>query len=409
MAVTTRKIHRPGQYVLKDLYIKSKISNKEKDIRNIFSDLQIYEGLFTNTLYGHIVVEDAVGLIEGFPIIGDETITIRFTTSDNGDYKTFEKTFDIYKVSNLLVSIDKKQYALHFASPELLINKETRLNKSYSGFTHDIVKTILTQTMGVDSSKLATWDNTKHTRNFIAPNWDPFKVINHLVKTSVSANNTADMVFFENKNGYNLTSINALIAAGSKETFRVEFDNNNTNSLDMSRIISYGADRLFDVQQNTLEAMYGSTLVIHDILTKEIRTLEYNYLDQFQEFKHLDGLKAVALCDPIKDISPKSKVFVMSNNYDQEHVDEWRQQRQSRMLQLNNYIHTLVVYGSTNRTVGDVVTFEIPSTLATRIGEQKDKYLSGEFLLTHIKHNLSTDQYTQVIELKKDAFKKEPE
>jgi len=405
----TKRIHHPGKYKIKELDLTSTLNGKDKDIINIFEEIVIYEDIFSNTMHGHVVIQEAVGLIEGFPIIGDEQLYIKFTPSDNGDFVEFSKVLEVYSVTDIVaISQDVRQYVLHFVTPEFTKNKNNRISKAYSGYTSDIVRKILLDTMHIDPDFVHV-ESTKHTRQLVIPNWNPFKAIKYLAETSLSGKySTPDMLFYENCQGFNFRSIADMMSQEAKEVLKIEPDNIDPTSLDGARIRALKTEKMYDVQENMSNGMYGSQLITHDIINKSYAKTNFEYTESFDDMPHVDGSSSAPLNDNTGVAI--NKVFLTGINYGgSEHVQEFLQSRYSRMSQVNNYIQLVTVPGSTNRTIGDIVTLNVRSTLVANDGSQHDKYLSGNYLITNIKHVLLKDSYEQTLELHKDCFKEELE
>jgi hypothetical protein len=72
---------------------------------------------------------------------------------------------------------------------------------------------------------------------------------------------------------------------------------------------------------------------------------------------------------------------------------------------MNNIKCEMSVYGDSDLVVGDTVNLTLPLFTRVDMGEEwKDKYYSGKYLITGIRHKLSGDQYTTDLELVKDSF-----
>ena len=81
--------------------------------------------------------------------------------------------------------------------------------------------------------------------------------------------------------------------------------------------------------------------------------------------------------------------------------------RKSTMQQLNNQVIEIGVVGDSQRRVGDIVEFYMPSpeTVGTD-GPVRDKYMSGRWMITAITHNLTSNpqKYTMVLELSRNSI-----
>ena len=54
--------------------------------------------------------------------------------------------------------------------------------------------------------------------------------------------------------------------------------------------------------------------------------------------------------------------------------------------------------------VGDVVAFNPPQFKPTENKLEVNEYLSGKFLVTRVRHNVSKEYFTSIVSLSKDSF-----
>lgn len=398
----TTKLHVPGDYDLKSLVLKS--FQREIDIRNLMIELNIFEDIFSNTMTGHIILGDAVNLPETMPIIGEETLHIKFASSDNGNFTYFDKTFDIYKMSDTSLEGDKtKTYILYFISQGYNVNLNKLISRSYNDYAHNIVINMYEKTMGLDGDKIFV-EKSKHTKNLVIPNWTPYRTIDYLTQTTISeAFNTPNYLFYENRIGHHFVSMDYLISRPVSQTLKYERSNDDMNQYDMSRVSSYFIDKSFDTIDNSMHGMYGSTLITHDIIKKKIETYEYDYIVDFNKSKHTESNPDKLTHSRAGQL--ENNIMLFPRNYVNEFVDEWMQQRKSKISQFDNYIVTVIMPGNSNQVAGNTVTFNIPSTQNSD-KQTKDIYMSGNYIIAKLNHKLTPENYDMIMELRKDSFKK---
>jgi len=92
-------------------------------------------------------------------------------------------------------------------------------------------------------------------------------------------------------------------------------------------------------------------------------------------------------------------------------VEDWLLQRQAQIQEFGSIVINFSVPGNSSRHVGDLVRFEIPSTipdddpnlLAVPFGHQ---LYSGYYIVSKIRHIIDTQGYQTDIELIKNSFAK---
>ena len=75
MSEETENLSYLGQTTVNRVDLIS-FDNKRINIAGMFSEISIYEDLFSNTMSGHILIEDSLDLINSVPLIGQEQIII---------------------------------------------------------------------------------------------------------------------------------------------------------------------------------------------------------------------------------------------------------------------------------------------------------------------------------------------
>ena len=100
------------QFVINELSIVSK--NGKLDVRGLFSELSIFDGLLQPCMSGNILIEDAIGLSTELMYDGSEYLIVDISKSE-GQIR-MNKTFHIYKQSNReILTQTSERYVLHFA------------------------------------------------------------------------------------------------------------------------------------------------------------------------------------------------------------------------------------------------------------------------------------------------------
>ena len=92
-------------------------------------------------------------------------------------------------------------------------------------------------------------------------------------------------------------------------------------------------------------------------------------------------------------------------------VENWLLQRQAQVSEFGNITVTFTVPGNTSRHVGDLIRFEVPSSIpqdsseigSVQIGHQ---LYSGYYLVSKIRHIIKKDGFEMDLELIKNSFAK---
>ena len=72
-----------GDYSAEEIILLGQSGDKQRniDISDLVIELNIYEGIYKQSLTGSVVLLDSVGLIQQIPLTGNERISFKMTTS----------------------------------------------------------------------------------------------------------------------------------------------------------------------------------------------------------------------------------------------------------------------------------------------------------------------------------------
>lgn len=312
----------------------------EVDIRNLFAELNIYEDLFSNAIYGNILLGDSWNLLQQLQVQGLEGLRVSVRTPGMDDSATISKTFGIYSVTDQQpINFDRYQsYRLHFASLEMLgdaLNKP--LNREFDGSASSLVPLLYNQffasksgnkiprnikvdpngagiqTIGQSELKLGATkydgtsaglsDSTK--LKFIATNWTPLKTLNWIANKTVPNNKAlgGTCVFYESNKFFHFASLDDLIDTGKKDTaavFTYKYDPANMASssgfqsfdvvAEYSRVLNIAWTNNFNILDNMNMGYFGGQIRSIDPILKRYREQNYSFENAYQDFKHtVDG------------------------------------------------------------------------------------------------------------------------
>jgi len=414
-----------GDVVIKDARITSLVSGTSMNIQNLVIGVNIYEDLFSSFITGSLVVNDSLDLMNSFPFVGEEFLSLKvFTPSLEDNKDIFDQVFYIYKISNRVYQAERNVvYEMHFISQEASVDLNNSISKSYSGKPSDIVKTLLgADGLGTERIGLIeeTKNNTKYTSNF----WSPSKNFNYLANQAVSNRDSASFVFFENRAGFNFVSLETLSAAAASQVFnynsssRDHDPNSKINSSyrnierDYQRINELTVPVVVDSLDKLKSGAFGSVLISHDLVTKRYRVNKFDYLDNFDNEVHLNKYPVTnrnvsyTLTRPESVVMTKEIHYGLYDNFGDVSNNNSLQKRLYRILQIENHKVKITVPGRTDYTVGMVVELDInqAESITEVTDATKDKFLSGKYLIAAIHHAIDKERHECVMELIKDTF-----
>ena len=396
-----------------DLYSYSGV---KLDITAIIGELSLYEDLFSNTMSGRVLLQDALDLINNFPLIGQELLVLKLQTPTVK--QTISKTFYVYKLQHRTHKERVQTYVLNFCSKELIASANSKVAKSYSGNIAGTVSEIFKDERYLSSKSKLNTEATKNSYSFIAPYWSPLETINWLSGKSLNGKGVPNYLFYESNQSFEFVSVDSLI---QKEPVREYI----FNDIDGNTVYGVNGDKeskykivesmdtavTFDYLRNLNAGMYSSMLYTYDATTKGINRNTFDYIDDFGKSSHLEKvpLKTPELLR--KKIS--SIYFIEKNNYQigkfqPQGYKYFFLQRNSLLEQLSAFKVSIRVHGRTDVMVGQTITFKINQfrkIVADEIDTTaKSDYFSGKHLITAIHHQFINGNHTMDMEIISDSF-----
>ena len=322
-----------GNYSIKQLVIMGeKIS---VNLSAMFTEINIFESIYSASLTGWVTVNDALNLISGsnsLPIMGNEVIIIEVSVGEHVSQQpgTLKKLVApkiknivfvgrVIDVKNRTIINERSQsYEIHFVSEEFVLDRNIRISKSFTNLkVHDIVEKVFSE-FGIPDTY--EFEKTVRIANVVIPNWTPLKTINWLASRAISETyNTPTFFFFQTlyndgptsgdrpytKSRYTETtsnkfwflSLDDMLAydARKKIYFRPGNVGIDTRPPDLAyefaNAYNYEVMNSFNTLTNNANGLYNSTLISHDITTKTWKKTVFNYDDGFDKLYHLETNK----------------------------------------------------------------------------------------------------------------------
>lgn len=335
------KLTRAHEFAPEYKFIITNFEDEAIDITLLVQSFNIYEDLFTNTTSCDLIISDAMGLVDGLPIIGDEYITLSYRSSGfktvtesnqtvmNKDldpdtpgtqieFTNRVRSFRVYKIGKRVESSERQQnYILHCVDDHNMINEMLDINQSFVGTNciqsiADMWKSNFVNTsedfrpfnkttklygLGLDDPI-----KSKNTSSYIAPGVTPFEVLGYLKNEAQHevSTNVSDYVFYQDLYGFHLTTITELKAREPIGSFYVQDpateadksknleDDGEAYPISMRTIVSYDIKRTFDSLHNLATGLFGNRVAAIDPLTKRFDEKGFNYTTSADQLAPMD-------------------------------------------------------------------------------------------------------------------------
>lgn len=385
----------------------------------MFSNLNIYEDLFSPFITGSVLLVESYDLINKLPIIGEEFLVLDITTP--GFEKRINGKFYVYKVSDKSTVRDKlSMYTLEFISVDAVRDLNLRLNNAWSGFCSNIAdKLIRTDNRGLTTDKPVLIEETINGIKFVANNWSPVKTLNYIAEKSVNKDGISSYMFYENRDGYNFISLHSLYAGAPVQDFIFDnYERTETNvgdtikdvEQDFKRILTMNIPEGFDFIQRLAKGMFTSNLTSYDMVTKRFKRQYFSSEEQFNKMPHLNKFplnSTEVVSAPDSLLFNKIKHTAMHNGFDDVSNSDKFLFRLSALANTQGFKLKITTLGRTDYTAGKVVkvkTFRVES-VDDKSNDMTDPTYSGNYLIAAINHNINGEsKHTCTMELIKDSL-----
>jgi len=449
-----------GDVVIEDIFITTEESGTV-DLINFVMQFEIYISVESNSMTMNVHIADSAGLITAMPILGQEKVTIRFTTPNIDE--SFFRTFIVHTISNRSLNRDREQrYTLECISEEAYINETVRLTNKFSGATDALAETIfesiarprITFADGQQSSKsiMSVLDSPFSTNNFefTCNYWSPFKALNFLASRSLGdTSRKTNVMFFEGKSSFNFTPLEHLVKV-QKDSKSI-YDEYTTVESQEAPIYRDVRDKTYKYQTKYLNSKYhtiksmdypffkslvknnangfhATSVFSYDFTTKRFLNLKYDnrpessviaqedkkYLrESFSDFTSIGSYNTIAnntRADPLanRTFTPMS-TSPYGSSYSRS-VEQVRNQlvRNFAMTELNNQAIEITVPGKADVDVGLLTKLIFPrtedKTNQPKINELEDPFVSGLYMITAVKHVIRPQNHMMTLRLVRDSL-----
>jgi hypothetical protein len=408
------------------------------EFKPVLLGFSYYEDIYSNFITGDLTINDSVGFLSVLSFSGNDYLILGF--SKPGTDEKLEKTFRIYKVSDRhLVKDQNETYTLHFCSEEALLSEQYKVSKSYMNVkVSDIAKDIVLNKLKVDPKKFpaTNLEETKNSRDIVIPNFKPLEALNWLCTQAISNDSKtqgSSYLFFENITGYNFRSLQAMFKDGVYASYKYEPKNlnmpNDARVQDLPRekinVISFEPVSHFDTLNTVNAGFFANELIAIDTIRLQYKTHDFDYEKYFSAAQKLNqyGLlnSAQNRFGDTANKTNKSLIKVVTTNTGEILENEYIKSHQPdtkdiliettvpyRTAQLShiNYIkYKISIPGDPLMTVGRVIEFSLPEITRASGGKEPDKFYSGKFLVTALKHTIDVEnRFTTIIEISKESL-----
>jgi len=168
------------------------------DIKPMCFEIALFESIESSSVSIEVGIEDAIGLIERMPLVGDEKIVISYRTPSLNDY--VEAEFDVYKHSVINKTKERvRQYVISGVSPETKVDFVSSVDEVFKLSGSETVKAVFEthfQKTNISNLKKLEVSDSSGTQYFIGNGRSPMSFIKQICTESESEKYPASNYMF---------------------------------------------------------------------------------------------------------------------------------------------------------------------------------------------------------------------
>lgn len=410
-----KKHYQPGDVELIDITLMSSDQQRKYSLMEICKGIDLYESVLSPVMFCELVISDSAGVLQSFPILGGEYISVSFRTPRN---KTAPITFlfTVNSIENKRVNEANKNltYTLVCVSAELLRNSKKHISMKITDNINNIIQNIFNTDLG--SQKPLELEPTDGIHEIRFTRLTPLQAIDYLRQRASSKRyQSGSFCFFENRKGFHFASLERMLyegaekakAGGTDKAFF--FDTSRHESIEnvtARNIIAYNRLQFGDALTQIQSGGLNNQVQGFDLITGNVKKTTYTDNLGADKFKSSSSTSSSAKTTSFVREHGKTTIVkkVITTRSDKPEVDIAEKMTKvtafaQKVAQNITQIH---IYGDSDINVGDVIECRFPSGVDAKKGEGVSRLDSGNYLVTKVRHiilNTDRPQYTQALEL----------
>lgn len=405
----------PGGYILKKCTLSNYDESKELSIGDMISGIEIQENITKVCIQGFITIADTGNIIDSFPILGEETLTLEIEDFLQQSH-TYE--FHVYGIDTLATNnnASMQAYVLRIHSKDFIKSDTIEISMSYKGKISESVQSIYDEYFV--SKKDIDIEETLGNHTVVVPNLTPIETILIMSRKAFSdVYKSSNFIFFERKDKYFFGTHEKLFEDGQKTERKYVYSSANADVEDrdkqMNKIIAFSLNKRTNLLNEMRAGAAINRVIKLDLATKTYENIDYKHYEKVKDYKHTDGTIRDYHTKKFNEeffgednITNKFLVFQDSTREDQPYQD-MVSQRVSTSYYLNSIAMYIELYGANNVNIGDLVRLDLQDMSAANDYKKSHPTLSGLYMVSTIKSIYDGKNWKMTLGLLKDALKGE--
>lgn len=387
---------------------KYKIKIHDKDVTDKVQSFDIFVDIFLLGWTVNINFVDGDNILTTYPIkeFDDVEIYIKTDTVEPcGGVSEKTLKFKIMKIVNQrFLNEHIQEYRLICVSDIIFNDIHKMISKSFKDSTsYDAIKTIIQDNF---PNMKVEGQSDSSERSFIIHKQSPINAIQFITKFAVNSETSPDfLTFMTDEETIRFDSFENLFKQDYKFKLRHRPQNmlnesGNYNPKDYLTILNYEIKR-FDAIVQIISGHHSTTSYTIDIFNKKVDIKEFEHGDDSSEDKSKQSWESQG--------QSTSLVYAPTTGEDIYKDGDWTANRMSALMKLNQYVTSITLYGSVCLLdmLGSVINISAPP-MEDISGENEDKYVAGDHLVTAIRFHVRPNYCRVYMDLNKKRLLEKP-
>lgn len=395
-------------------------SGKEYDISGLIAEIDIEEGLDQESIDVQLGIRDSIQFLENARIAGNEKIHLKIQHTTLEKNSKTKKKYDLeLRVVEITTFVRPKPgtqiYRLVCFNEHMYINAIKKVVRPFKGSIGKMVKDLITSDLKIKKTGTINTE-TKGIVKGVYPRLSPLDAINWLCRNAYD--NQTPFYFYDSlAEGVSFNSFEALCNEEvyknyTQKPFMSSKPGSDEHYKEISEQINKISSNMNTSQLiNLTSGSYASTLHTVDISNKSYEQFFYDYdkvnpkkLNNNRPYSteaDVDGIKYNQTIDSIHHFISKNDNAYELDNYHSSTVPTLLQ-AEAIKRNLTTMGQTITVAGDYSMSPGKKISITIPKSLGIDATGLKDKFITGNYIVTGIRHSFK-ELYTMDLQVQKDS------
>jgi hypothetical protein len=400
------------------------------DFTQTVASIEYIEDILSPVVYVNLVLLNTSGAISSLKLRGGERVRLNITQDATGKKITFDETNKVFYISRIggsTTEATRELLSIELLPREVFTNETARVFRRYDQSIDKTVTKILNEELKTTRFEKSNINPTVNSYSFMGNARKPFTVLTWLLPKGIPQTpsgssgpekGTAGYLFYENANGYNYKSVDALFFPGRQAVEKYFYSETTISAADSKSNFKIVNTPVFrknvDVLDNLRIGMYSSLNYFLDFNSRKFFVNEYKLSESYNIMNHSSDKDTTPVIPNGLQNSPSRLMVKMldsgqMNKQGKLETADNRMKYQAQSVTRYNLLFSqalnITIPLNLKLTVGDVIELEFANiTREESKAGLKDPSKSGKYLISKLKHSFAGIKGLTGLEVIRDSY-----